>query len=343
MIPRADRNLAMELVRATEAAAIAAARYMGMGQKEVGDQAAVDAMRTFLKTVEMKGTVIIGEGEKDEAPMLFNKEEIGNGEGPEVDVAVDPVEGTNLLAEGRPNSITSIAVADKGSMWNPGNSYYMNKIVVEEEAKNAIDITKSPSSNLYNIAEALGRNVEDITVFVLDKPRHTSLIEEIRQTGARITLHAEGDVIGALMAAIPGTGVDVLMGVGGTPEGVIAAAAVKALNGGMQGMRAPQREEEKRQLREDGVKLKEVLTLDDLIKSNNTFFAATGITHSTFLEGVHFDRRGGVTTESIVLRSLTGSLRYIKGVHRLNRTHDIGGSIGTAPAHVAMEIIVPGS
>ncbi|NRA50589.1 MAG: class II fructose-bisphosphatase, partial [Phaeodactylibacter sp.] len=252
---RADRNLAMELVRVTEAAAIAAARFMGMGKKEAGDQAAVDAMRTFIRTVEMQGTVIIGEGEKDEAPMLFNGEKIGNGEGPEVDVAVDPVEGTTLLAEGRPNAITSIAVADKGTMWNPGNSFYMNKIVVEADAKDAIDITKSPSTNLYNIAEALNRNVEDLTIFVLDKPRHTSLIEEIRETGARITLHAEGDVIGALMASIPGTGVDVLMGVGGTPEGVIAAAAVKALGGGMQGMRAPQREEEKRQLKEDGVNI----------------------------------------------------------------------------------------
>jgi fructose-1,6-bisphosphatase II len=339
--PRADRNLAMELVRVTEAAAIAAARYMGMGKKEAGDQAAVDAMRTFLQTVDMKGTVIIGEGAKDKAPMLFNGEVVGSGEGPEVDIAVDPVEGTSLLAEGRPNSITSIAVADKGSMWNPGNSYYMNKILVEAEAKSAIDITKSPSSNLYNIAEALDRNVEDLTVFVLDKPRHTSLVEEIRQTGARITLHAEGDVIGALMAAIPGTGVDVLMGVGGTPEGVLAAAAVKALGGGMQGMRAPQREEEKRQLKQDGVKVKEVLTLDDLIKSDNTFFAATGITQSSFLEGVHFDRRGGVTTESIVLRSLTGSIRYVKGIHRLNRTHDVGGRVGTTPAYVAMEIISP--
>lgn len=338
---RADRNLAMELVRATEAAAIAAARFMGVGKKESGDQAAVEAMRSFLRTVDMKGTVIIGEGEKDEAPMLFNGEAVGNGNGPEVDVAVDPVEGTTLLAEGRPNSITSIAVAEKGSMWNPGNSYYMNKIVVEAEARHAIDITKSPSSNLYNIAEALERNVEDLTVFVLDKPRHTSLVEEIRQTGARITLHAEGDVIGALMAAIPGTGVDVLMGVGGTPEGVIAAAAVKALGGGMQGMRAPQREEEKRRLKKDKVKLKEVLTLNDLIKSDNAFFSATGITPSTFLEGVHFDRRGGVTTQSIVLRSLTGSLRYIKGVHRLNRTHNVGGNIGITPAHVAMEIIAP--
>ena len=203
MIPRADRNLAMELVRATEAAAIAAARYMGMGKKDAGDQAAVDAMRTFLKTVEMRGTVIIGEGEKDQAPMLFNGEQVGNGEGPEVDVAVDPVEGTTLLAEGRPNSITSIAVADKGSMWDPGNSFYMNKIVVEAEAKNAIDITKSPSSTLYTISEALGRNLVDLTVFFLDKPRHMSPIEEIRRTAARITRPPDVDGICARTGAVP--------------------------------------------------------------------------------------------------------------------------------------------
>lgn len=337
----AHRNLAMELVRATEAAAISAARYMGMGQKEAGDQAAVDAMRGFLRTVDMKGTIIIGEGEKDEAPMLYNGEVVGNGAGPEVDVAIDPVEGTTLLAEGRPNAITSIALAERGSIWDPGSCFYMNKIVVEAEARAAIDLSKSPSTNLSNIADALGRNVEDLTVFVLDKPRHTSLIEEIRQAGARITLHAEGDVIGALMAAIPGTGVDVLMGVGGTPEGVIAAAAVKALGGGMQCMRAPQREAEKRKLKQEKVQLNEILGLDDLIRSDNTFFAATGITQSSFLEGVHFDRRGGVTTESIVIRSLTGSVRYIKGIHRLNRTHEVGGNVGTTPAHIAMEIISP--
>ncbi|TXB67627.1 class II fructose-bisphosphatase [Phaeodactylibacter luteus] len=338
---RPDRNLAMELVRVTEAAAISAARYMGTGNKDAGDQAAVDAMRSFLRTVDMNGTVVIGEGEKDNAPMLYNGELVGTGEGVEVDVAVDPVEGTTLLAEGRPNAIAVIAVAERGSMWNPGNSFYINKIVVGQEARQAIDITKSPSTNLVNIADALGRNVEDLTVFVLDKPRHASLIEEVRQTGARIMLHSDGDVMGALMAAIPGTGIDVLMGVGGTPEAVIAAAAVKALGGGMQAVRAPQRVEEKRQLRKDKVKINEVLHLDDLIQSDNTFFAATGITESTFLEGVHFDRRGGVTTESIVIRSLTGSIRYIKGIHQLNRKNLVGGNVGTTPAHVAMDIILP--
>ena len=338
-LTRPDRNLAMELVRVTEAAAISSARYLGRGDKNNGDKAAVDAMRAFLETVQMQGTVIIGEGEKDEAPMLYNGEIVGNGAGAEVDLAVDPVEGTRLLAQGRPNAISVIAAAEKGSMWNPGSSFYMDKIVVETLAREAIDINKSPSTNLVNIAEALDRPVEDLTVFVLDKPRHGSLIEDIRQVGARIMLSTDGDVMGALMAAIPGTGVDVLMGVGGTPEGVIAAAAVKALGGGMQGKRAPQQLEEKRKLREENVDLSQVLGLDDLIRSDNTFFAATGISASSFLEGVRFDQRGGVSTESIVTRSLTGSIRYIKGIHQLNRKFEVGGSLGTTPAHVAMDII----
>ena len=316
---RPDRNLAMELVRVTEAAAISAARFMGTGDKEGGDGAAVDAMRAFLKTVDMKGIVVIGEGEKDDAPMLFNGEEIGTGKGPEVDVAVDPVEGTNLLALGRPNSIAVLGVAERGSMWDPGRSYYMNKLVVGKKARHVIDIRKSPTENLNRIAEALGRPVNELTVFVLDKDRHIGLINEIRATGARITLHTDGDVLGALMASIPGTGVDVLMGIGGTPEGVIAACAVKALNGGMQGMRAPQLKEEIEQLIEDKVDLKEVLELDDLVNTDNAFFAATGITAGSFLQGVRFDQEGGVTTESIVIRSLTGSVRYIKGIHQLDK------------------------
>ena len=336
---RPDRNLAMELVRVTEAAAISAARFMGRGDKEGGDAAAVSAMRVFLRTVEMNGVVVIGEGEKDEAPMLFNGEQVGNGEGAEVDVAVDPVEGTSLLAQGRPNAVAAIAVADRGSMWRPGSSFYMNKIVVGRAAAGAIDINLPPTENLDRIARALGRKVSDLTVFVLDKPRHQGLIEEIRQAGARITLHTDGDVLGALMAAVPGTGVDVLMGIGGTPEGVIAAAAVKALGGGMQGKRAPQREEEKRKLKREGVDLHEVLTLDTLIRSDNSFFAATGITQGSFLEGVHFDRDGGVTTHSIVVRSMTGSVRFIKGIHQLGRKPGLGGNIDTTPAQVAMEII----
>lgn len=314
-----DRNLAMELVRVTEAAAISSARFMGTNDKLGGDGAAVDAMRAFLNTVDMKGTVVIGEGEKDEAPMLYNGEKLGNGKGPEVDIAVDPVEGTSLLAEGRPNAIAVLGVADKGSMWDPGNSFYMNKLVVEKKARNAIDIRLSTKENLENIAEALNRPISDLTVFVLKKERHKKLISEIRETGARITLHTDGDVMGALMAAIPGTGVDVLMGIGGTPEGVIAACAVKALKGGMQGMRTPLLDDEVAQLKLDKVDVNEVLTLDTLVNTDNAFFAATGITEGSFLEGVRFDNEGGVTTHSIVIRSKTGSMRFVKGIHQIKK------------------------
>ncbi len=325
------RNLGMELVRVTEAAALSAARYMGLGDKESGDKAAVDAMRAVLAGVEMDGVVIIGEGEKDKAPMLYNGEKIGNGRGPALDVAVDPVEGTRLLAYGRPNSIAVIAAAEKGSMWQPGPSYYMRKIVVEKAARAAIDLGKSATENLHRIAGALGRGVHELTVFVLDKPRHQNLIREIRQTGARISLNTDGDVMGALMAAIPGSGIDVLMGTGGTPEGVIAAAAVKALHGGMQARCHPQSEEEREALARAGMDLETAYTQDDLIRGKDAFFAATGITGGSFLEGVHFDRNGGVTTHSIVIRALSGSMRFIKGVHQLNAAH-IFGAEGLASA-----------
>jgi fructose-1,6-bisphosphatase II len=320
MSEKPDRNLAMDLVRVTEAAALSAAHYMGLGNKEAGDQAAVDAMRSVLETVEMDGVVVIGEGEKDEAPMLYNGEQVGTGRPPAVDVAVDPIEGTTLLALGRPNAISVIAIAERGGMWNPGPSLYLNKIVVEKAARQAIDITLSPTENLHRIAGALGRRTSELTVFVLDKPRHQNLITEIRQVGARIALYPDGDVVGALMAAIPGTGIDVLMGIGGTPEGVIAAAAVKALGGGMQARLAPQSEAEHKRVETAlDIELNEVLTLNDLIKSNDAFFAATGVTDGPFLEGIHYDRQGGVTTHSIVIRALSGSMRYIKGVHQLRR------------------------
>ncbi|WP_457654642.1 class II fructose-bisphosphatase [Rhodocaloribacter sp.] len=325
------RNLGMELVRVTEAAALSAARYMGLGDKEAGDQAAVDAMRAVLRTVEMDGVVVIGEGEKDEAPMLFNGERVGAGRAPAMDIAVDPVEGTRLLAFGRPNAVAVIAASARGSMWKPGASLYMDKLVVGKRARDVIDITRPPAENLYRIAEALGRAVESLTVFVLDKPRHADLIAEIRGTGARVTLHTDGDVMGALMAAIPGTGVDVLMGVGGTPEGVLAAAAVKALGGGMQGLRAPQLDYERRRLDAEGADLDRVLHLDDLVADDDAFFAATAITDSPFLEGVHFDRAGGVTTHSIVIRARSGSTRFIKGVHQLNPEH-IFGAVDTEKA-----------
>ncbi|MFN8459468.1 MAG: class II fructose-bisphosphatase [Anaerolineae bacterium] len=314
---RPDRNLAMELVRVTEAAALAAAHYMGLGNKEAGDQAAVDAMRAVLQTIEMDGMVVIGEGEKDEAPMLYNGERVGSGHPPKVDVAVDPVEGTRLLALGRPNAISVIAITEQNGMWQPGPSLYMQKIVVEMAARPAIDLTLSATQNLHRIAEALDRRVNELTVFVLEKPRHQALIEEIRRAGARISLSGEGDVAGALMAAIPGTGIDVLMGIGGTPEGVIAAAAVKALGGGMQARLAPQSEAERQRLvAAMGENLDHVLNLDDLIKSDDAFFAATGITDGALLEGIHYDRQGGVTSHSVVIRALSGSIRYIKGVHQ---------------------------
>jgi fructose-1,6-bisphosphatase II len=298
---------------------------MGLGNKEAGDQAAVDAMRAVLQTVEVAGTVVIGEGEKDEAPMLFNGEEVGTGHLPAMDVAVDPVEGTQLLAFGRPNAISVIAMTERWGMWQPGPSLYMQKIVVEKAARQAVDITLSPTDNLRRIAAALGRRVNELTVFVLDKPRHQELIAEIRRAGARISLQSDGDVAGALMAAIPGTGVDVLMGIGGTPEGVIAAAAVKALGGGMQAVLAPQSEPERQRLLTTlGQDLDEVLTLDNLIKADDAFFAATGITDGTLLEGVHYDRQGGVTTHSIVIRALSGSVRYIKGIHQLKRDFPFG-------------------
>jgi len=312
-----DHNLALDLVRVTEAAAISAARWMGRSDKHAGDGAAVDAMRQFLATVPMRGTVVIGEGAKDEAPMLFTGETVGRGDGPEVDVAVDPVEGTNLLANGRDHALAVIAVSERGAMWDPGPALYMKKIVVPAAAREAIDIRLPASLNLKRIAEALGRRMEDLTVFVLDKPRHQPLLEEIRRIGARITLHADGDVMGSLLAAIPGTGVDVMMGTGGTPEGILSVAAIQSLGAGFQGQLDPQKDYEKAALAEAGTDLGKVLTLQDLIKSDNTFFAATGITGGAFLEGVQFDRERGVTTHSLVIRSKTGSIRYIKGIHQV--------------------------
>lgn len=315
-----DRNLAMELVRVTEAGAIASAQFMGTGNKEAGDKAAVDAIRAFLKSVHMDGVIVIGEGEKDDAPMLFNGEKIGSGTGPKVDVAIDPVEGTTLLAMGRANAISVIGASDRNSMWNPGASYYMNKIVVEKKARDAIDIRLSVSDNLNRIAEALEKSLKELTVFVLDKKRHSNLITEIRDTGARISLHTDGDVMGSLLAAIPDTGIDVLMGIGGTPEGVLSACAVKALDGGMQGKRAPQLDYEVSQLKKENIDIGEILTLDKLVDSDNTFFAATGITNGGTLKGVVFNNDDVAVTESLVIRSHTASVRYVKGIHQLKKT-----------------------
>ncbi|MEE9438173.1 MAG: class II fructose-bisphosphatase [Saprospiraceae bacterium] len=313
-----SRSLAMELVRVTEAAAISAAKYVGKGDKIGGDGAAVDAMRAVLSTIDIAGVVIIGEGEKDEAPMLFNGEKLGTGHGPVVDIAVDPVEGTTFLAYGQPNSISVIGVSDKGSMWDPGDSFYMNKIVVGHKAKHAIDITLSTEENLLNIAKALDKSIDDLTVFVLNKPRHIDLINKIKEVGARVVIQSDGDVMGALLAIIPDTCIDVLMGIGGTPEGVITACAVKSLNGGMQGMRCPQKEDEIKLLKSKKIDINEVLTLDTLVNSDNAFFSATGITDGSFLSGVKIDSSNeNITTHSIAMHSATNTIRYIKGIHKV--------------------------
>ena len=271
-----QRNLALDLVRITEAAALASARWLGKGDKNGGDQAAVDAMRLSFNSVDIAGKVIIGEGEKDEAPMLYNGEKLGTGKGPEVDVAVDPVEGTNLLAFGRPNAISVVGVAPSGAMYDPGPSYYMKKLVVPAEARDVVDINAPVEDNLKKAAKALGKDVDDLVVFVLDKPRHKNLIQEIRQAGARIQLHTDGDVAGALMAVDPLSDVDIMVGTGGTPEGVLAACAIKAVGGQILAQLDPQKEHEKKALLELGYDLKQIFTVDTLIKSEDVFFAATG-------------------------------------------------------------------
>jgi fructose-1,6-bisphosphatase II len=313
-----DRNLALELVRVTEAAALSAGRFMGRGQKEEGDQAAVDAMRLMLGTVEMDGVVVIGEGEKDEAPMLYNGEVVGNGKGPQVDVAVDPVDGTRLLAMGRPNAIAVVGVAERGSMFDPGPVFYMNKIAVGPEAASAIDITASVETNLREVARARRKDLDDLTVVVLDRPRHETLIREIRETGARIRLITDGDVAGAIMAAVDGTGVDILMGIGGTPEGVITACALKCLDGAMQGMLWPRDDAERKAATALGYDFSKVLTTHDLVSSDNAFFAATGITNGEFVRGVQY-HGSGATTHSVSMRSRSGTVRFVEARHHWDK------------------------
>lgn len=316
------RNLAMELVRTTEAAALAAARYMGRGQKEAADGAAVDAMRLVLNTVEMDGKIVIGEGEKDQAPMLFNGEKLGTGDPPQVDIAVDPIDGTRPLANGSPNSISTVALAPSGTMFNPGPFFYMRKLAVGPEAKNVIDIEAPIQNNLEKIARALGGEVEDLTVVILDRPRHNELIREVRECGARIRLIPDGDVAGALMTSWPNTGIDVLMGVGGTPEGVLAACALKCMGGTIQGELYPRNEEEKRLGEAQGYQMDQVYTIDDLVSSDDVFFAATGITNGDLLKGVdYFDNRA--RTHSLVMRGLTGTVREIYATHQLGMLEKI--------------------
>jgi fructose-1,6-bisphosphatase II len=321
---RPDRNLALELVRVTEAAAMGAGRWIGRGDKNAADQAAVDAMRSMLDTVVMTGTVVIGEGEKDEAPMLYNGEEVGEGGGPEVDVAVDPLEGTRLTALGQPNAIAVIAVAERGSMFFPGAAVYMEKIAVGADAVDVIDINATPTENVEAVAKAKGRRVTDIRVVVLERDRHEELIGELRQAGARVNLIRDGDVAPAIAAARPETGVDILYGVGGTPEGVISATALKCVGGGIQGKLWPRDDAERQALADAGYDIDRVLTTDDLVGSDNVFVAATGVTTGALLRGVRYVTDGAIT-DSIVMRSRSGTVRRIEARHKLSKlTHFTG-------------------
>jgi fructose-1,6-bisphosphatase II len=319
-----DRNLALELVRVTEAAAMGAGRWIGRGDKIAADQAAVDAMRAMLDTVVMKGVVVIGEGEKDEAPMLFNGEEVGHGDGPEVDVAVDPLEGTRLAALGQPNAIAVIAAADRGSMFFPGAAVYMEKIAAGADAIGAIDINATPTENVNAVAKAKGRRASDIRVVVLERDRHENLIGELRQAGARVTLIRDGDVAPAIAAARPETGVDLLYGIGGTPEGVISAAALKCVGGGIQGKLWPRTDEERNALVAQGYDLDRVLTTDDLVQSDNVFVSATGVTTGALLRGIRYVTDGAIT-DSIVMRSRSGTVRRIEARHKLSKLKHFTG------------------
>ncbi|MBL8926641.1 MAG: class II fructose-bisphosphatase [Pseudonocardia sp.] len=316
-----DRNLAMELVRVTEAAAMAAGRWVGRGDKNGGDGAAVDAMRQLIGTVSMRGVVVIGEGEKDEAPMLFNGEKVGNGWGPDCDVAVDPIDGTTLMSKGMPNALAVLAVAERGAMYDPSAVFYMEKIAVGPEAAGVVDITAPVGENIRRVAKAKEVGVADVTVTVLDRTRHRDLIAEIRRSGARIRFISDGDVAGAISAARPSTGVDMLVGIGGTPEGVIAAAALKCMGGEIQGKLWPQTDEERARARDAGLDLDQVLLTDELVRGNNVFFCATGVTDGDLLRGVHY-QAGGCTTQSIVMRSKSGTVRMIDGYHRLTKLRE---------------------
>ena len=315
---RPDRNLAMELARVTEAAALAAGSWIGRGDKIGADQAAVDAMRFMIDSVSMDGVVVIGEGEKDEAPMLFNGEEVGSGRGPSVDVAVDPLEGTRLTALGQPNAIAVIAVAERGSMFFPGAAVYMDKIAVGAEAADAIDIDATPAENVARVAEATGKTPREVNVVVLERDRHERLIAELREAGARVNLIRDGDVAPSIAAAHGRSGVDLLMGVGGTPEGVISAAAIKCLGGALQGRLWPRNDDERQQLVDAGYDVDRVLTTDDLVAGEDVFVAATGVTTGALLRGVRYTR-DGASTESLVMRSRSGTVRRIEAEHALEK------------------------
>lgn len=316
-----DRNLAMELVRVTEAAALASGRWVGRGMKNEGDGAAVDAMRTLINSVSMDGVVVIGEGEKDEAPMLFNGEHVGTGEGAGMDIAVDPVDGTRLMAEGRPNAISVIAAAERGTMYDPSAVFYMNKLVVGPEAAGKVDINKPVAFNINVVAEAKGLRPQEVTVVVLDRPRHDELIKEIREAGAKVRLIMDGDVAGAIAAAQDSNSIDLLMGIGGTPEAIITACALKCMGGEIQGKLWPTDEEEAERARAAGHDLDRVLFTNDLVTSENCYFAATGVTNGDMLDGVSY-RANSATTRSMVMRSKSGTVRYLESIHQLSKLQE---------------------
>ncbi|HUN23238.1 MAG TPA: class II fructose-bisphosphatase [Anaerolineales bacterium] len=313
-----DHNIALELTRVTEAAALAAGRFMGRGDKIAADRAAVDAMRLVLNSLDINGKIVIGEGEKDNAPMLHNGENLGSGSGIQLDLAVDPIDGTSLISNGRANALAIVAAAEANTLFSPGPFYYMSKIAVGPSAKGAIDIEAPPSANLRWVARAKGCDVQDLTVVILDRPRHEKLIGEVRKAGARIRLVGDGDVAGALMTARTESGIDILMGVGGTPEGVLAACALKCLGGEIQGKLVPRNDAELRVGLELGYDPNQVLTLDDFVKGDNIFFAATGITDGELLDGVKY-YGNGARTQSLVMRSKSGTVRWITAHHRLDK------------------------
>ncbi len=320
-----DRNLALELVRVTEAAALSAARWVGKGAKEDADQAAVDAMRLMLDTVPMDGIVVIGEGEKDEAPMLFNGEEIGDGSPPRVDIAVDPLEGTTLTARGMPSALAVIALSERGTMFDPGPCVYMEKLAGSPRIADCLSLDDSLTDVIKNVAEKKGSTPGDITVIMLDRERHAEGVEEIREVGARIRFISDGDVSAAMIAVSEGTGVDLLWGIGGTPEGVLSAAAIKSLGGQLIGRLWPRDDEERKAAVDAGYDLDRVLDVDDLVAGNDVFFAATGVTDGDVLDGVHYTATGA-TTESLVMRSRSGTVRRVSARHDRAKLREISGA-----------------
>lgn len=313
-----DRNLALELVRVTETAALAASAWVGRGDKDAADFAAVEAMRKMINTVDMSGVIVIGEGEKDNAPMLHNGEKVGNGSGPECDVAVDPIDGTSLTSNGLNGAVSVIALAPRGTMFDPSAVYYMDKIVTGPEAADAIDINLPPAENVRRVAKAKRTDVSDVTVIVLDRPRHENLLKELRAAGARIRLIRDGDVAAAIETARPNTGIDILMGIGGTPEGVVTAAAMRALGGVIQGRLHPRSEQEKVRATQAGLDLSRVLTTNDLVSSDDVFFSATGITDGELLKGVRYTEFGAVS-HSLVVRGRSKTVRIIETEHRVSK------------------------